>query len=113
MAPRVNVTATIPAGQSLSNAIDLSVGKAVLFHMPAAWTPAMLTFQLSPDGTSFWNDVVDFKTKEVTLNVRPGTSINMADWTAIVSGFLKLRSGSSKGPVPQEADRMFTITVET
>ena len=44
---RVILTTTIPAGQSLSGALDMSSGTAIFLHMPAEWTPAVLSFLIS------------------------------------------------------------------
>lgn len=109
--PRITVTATIPAGQSLSNAIDLSDGNAAFCQMPAAWTPALLTFQISCDNASF-GDLVDQNTREVSLNVIPGTVIRV-DLLPSRVGWLKFRSGSRFGPVIQTASRTFTLVADT
>jgi hypothetical protein len=108
---RTTVTATIPAGQSLSNAVDLSVGSAIFLHVPTEWTPAVLSFQVSPDNV-LYGDLVSASTYEVTLNIKEGTVIQR-DWMPAASGWLKLRSGSRYRPVIQAADRVFTITIET
>ncbi len=42
-------TATIPSGQSLSAEVDLGANSLVGIAMPAAWTAADLTFQVSSD----------------------------------------------------------------
>jgi hypothetical protein len=60
--PRVVVTATIPAGQSISSAIDLSAGNALFCQMPSGWTPALLTFLISYDNVTF-GDFVDQNTR--------------------------------------------------
>jgi hypothetical protein len=111
--PRITISATILAGQSLSSAIDLSDGAAIFLHMPPAWTPALLTFLISPDGVTY-NDAVDREAREVAINIRGGTSIRLSeDWTSAAAGYLKLRSGSSTRPIPQEASRTFVISAVT
>ena len=109
--PRMTVTATIPAGQSLSSVIDLSNGTAIFCQMPAAWTPALLSFQISCDNVTF-GDLVDQNTREVSLNVIPGTVIRV-DLLPSRYGWMKFRSGSRFGPVIQTANRIFTIIADT
>lgn len=109
--PRITVTATIPAGQSLSNAIDLADGNAAFCQMPAAWTPALLTFQISCDNVSY-GDLVGQDTREVSLNVIPGSVVRI-DLLPSRVGWLKFRSGSRYGPVIQTASRTFTIIADT
>ena len=112
--PRTQVTATIPAGQSLSNTIDIRSGAPVLIYLPTAWTSARLTYCLSYDGTTF-RDLYDRYAKEIAVNIRPGTVVRPnPEWTeAALGGYLKLRSGSADMPIAQAADRVFTITIDT
>lgn len=110
--PRITLTATIPAGQSLSGSIDLADGDAVFCHMPAAWTPALLSFQISYDNVIF-DDLVDHGGREISLNIRPGTVIPLLNVIPSQGGWLKFRSGSRAGAITQTADRIFTLTVVT
>ena len=52
LAPRAkpgitSVQVTIPAGQYLSDAADLSTGSMVMLMTPLNWTPANISFQIS------------------------------------------------------------------
>lgn len=105
------VTATIPSGQSLSNAIDLSAGTIIFIHMPGSWTPALLSFQVSPDGVTY-GDLVDVATKEISINIIPATVIK-ADWMPPLAGWIKLRSGSRSLAVTQPLSRAFTISIDS
>ena len=109
--PRTTVTATIPAGESLSSTVDLSAGSAIFFHMSADWTPALLSFQISADDVTF-GDLVDVDGREISINVIPGTVIRVNFVPAAV-GWLKFRSGSRFGPVAQTDERVFIISIET
>jgi hypothetical protein len=109
--PRTIITSTIPAGQSLSSAIDLSSGSAIFLHVPAEWTPAVLSFLVSPDNI-LWGDLVDQSSYEITIQIVPGT-VMRSDWIPAASGWLKFRSGSRHRPVSQSAARLFTLTIET
>ena len=77
--------------------------------MPPEWTGALLTFAMSDDGATF-HDLVGFDGHEVAINVVPGTAVIVPPAIARAIPFLKLRSGTKDQPVPQEADRQFTVT---
>ena len=109
--PRTVYTATILAGETLSSSVDLSVGTASLIFLPEAWTPALLSFQASPDNTDF-ADLVDLDMREISINVTPGTAIH-ANWIPAGVGWLKFRSGSRDHAVIQTASRVFTIAINT
>jgi hypothetical protein len=102
---------TILAGQSLSNAYDLSAGAPVFIHMDAGWTPSVMSFQVSPDGIQY-NDLFDQHSVQLVYNVAAGTSVRLdPKWTPVT--FLKVRSGPREAPVPQEANRVITFTLDT
>jgi hypothetical protein len=73
--PTTSATATIPAGSALSNAVDLSSGALQMLLCPVSWTPAYITFQVSPDNVT-WGDLFDKDGSEVSRNVRPGSGIH-------------------------------------
>jgi hypothetical protein len=106
-----NKTANIAAGQALSNVVDCSSGQPIAVYLPDDWTPARLTFQISPDGTNF-GDLFDASATEVAFNILPGTALILApQWTPIM--YLKVRSGSRENPVVQDADRGIIITIDS
>jgi len=101
------VTVTIPALESLSDAADMPNGVAAAVIMPIDFTPANLTFLISADGVLFV-DLFDQYGNEVMAACRPSTAVRVKD--AIGSALqMKIRSGTRDHPVPQEADRTFTI----
>ena len=103
---------TIAAGESLSDGADCTGGSIVRVTIPQEYTPANLTFQASSDG-SFYNDLYDADGNEVTLPVKPDTTVVVsAHWTRSI-GFVKFRSGTRKAPVEQKVDCRFAIAVET
>jgi hypothetical protein len=113
--PRVFTNATIAAGQSLSTSVDCRNGAPVLLFMPMAWTSARISYQLSNDGTNFW-DLFDRTSREIAVNVRAGTVVRFnPEWTDSALGcWIKIRSGSCDGPiVAQESSRVFTILINT
>jgi hypothetical protein len=99
-------------GESLSEGVDCSGGNAVRITMPAAWTPANLTFAISTDGGGY-NDLFDAEGKEVTMVVVPGSAVHIAAEWATFWNFIKFRSGTRSHPVKQETQRDFAITLMT
>jgi hypothetical protein len=108
--PAVVLTATIPAGESLSNAVDISAGTVLRIRMPDQWTPANISFQMAPTDTAadfrdLWIDA-----GEILLPVLPNRVVLIPDATGTLrEGFLKIRSGTSQAPIPQAADRTFEL----
>lgn len=97
-------TVTIAAGQALSPALD--TGGLVLggVLIPSTWTAALLTFQVSPDGTNFM-DLYDDQGNEVQLTAGASRGIGN-DAIALALGswrWIKLRSGTTASPVVQVA----------
>src|SRR5436190_21995840 len=96
----------IAAGEALSNAVDCSRGHLVRITMPAGWTRAPLTFQISSDGGGF-NDLVGLDGYEIMFtNVVPGSAVVVPSSTGRAVGWLKVRSGTRDEPVPQAEGRL-------
>ncbi|KYK50069.1 hypothetical protein A1D31_22415 [Bradyrhizobium liaoningense] len=100
-------------GESLSSGVDVSAGTIVRITTPGAWTPANLTFQISTDDASGYNDLYTAQGEEVTVVCKGGNSaILIAEpWTKAIN-FIKFRSGSRNYPVPQTEGRLFAIAIE-
>ena len=98
----------IAPGESLSDALDCSAGRIIKITMPGDWTYADITFQTSSDGVGF-NDIMRPDGQEVLCTVFPGTAIIGMD---LVTGFLKIRSGTRDRPIEQEEIRTFAIAIE-
>lgn len=77
--------------------------------MPASWTPASLTFQVSVDGTTF-QDLYDEYGSEVTVTAAASRTIRLtaADWWGVGLS-IKVRSGTSAAVVNQTAARALKI----
>ena len=101
---------TIAAGESLSDAVDVG-GDLVRITMPAAWTDADLTFQISTDG-QFFNDLYGYEGNEIDIPVIPGSAILLPPMLMSGINFIKFRSGRSQNPRPQEKQRVFAVTVD-
>jgi hypothetical protein len=103
-----NKTAVIANGASLSGSVYLGSLTLLSIIMPAAWTAASLTFQVSNDGTN-WNNLYDTANTEVAYTVAAGNALavepdKFAGWR-----FLKVRSGTTAAAVAQAAERTFTL----
>jgi hypothetical protein len=102
----------IEAGESLSNGIEVG-GDLVRITMPATWKPeANLTFQISSDG-EFFNDLFSLDGDEVMIPVVPGSGVVIPRDMLRGVGFIKFRSGRAEQGQPQEAQREFSVAVET
>lgn len=101
-------TATIANGESLSGAVDLGDGILTRIEMPAAWTAAGLTFQVSADNST-WLDLYDDAGSEVsvTADASQAMRVDFADWIGV--RYLKARSGTSGTPVNQGAERVLSL----
>jgi hypothetical protein len=105
----------IQEGESLSDGLDCSEGVITRLTMPGNWTPANITFQISTDG-AMYNSLVDRDGNDITMTVVPGSAVVVAQFVpkealeAIV--FLKIRSGSSNHPVPQQELREFAVAID-
>lgn len=110
---RTILPVTIPAGQSLSNAVPV-VGRPVVgIIMPAAWTTAELSF-LNGEDIPPWKEyqsVVDLKNKEMSLPVEAGIFMKLSGTEWLGFGYLKLRSGTAATPVPQATERVIGIVL--
>lgn len=100
------ITATIPAGSSLSNAIDLSPYryqggyKANALIVPSNWTSATIAFQVSSDNVNFY-PLFDGQGNEYTNVATPSTALLLDPAVFNSYAYLKIQSGSSTAPVNQ------------
>lgn len=103
------VTGTFQAGQSLSDPINVT-GTLTGIGIPADWTPAILSFQISPDSGTNWFDLMDLDNSEVMFNVTPGTMLAINAGSALDNKmFFKLRSGTRAYPVVQTGQRTISL----
>lgn len=76
--------------------------------MPAAWTAAELTFQVSADGITY-GDLYEADATEVSVMAAASRYIRLEPSAWAVIRYLKVRSGTSAAPVNQAAQRTFTF----
>jgi hypothetical protein len=109
-AGRTTTTATIANGASLSGAVDLGGATMVAIQMPANWTAANLTFQLSADGVTY-AELQDELGNTFTVTAAASLAIASAALAATFLGarYLKVRSGTSGVPINQGAARDIKI----
>ncbi|MFZ1109842.1 MAG: hypothetical protein WAN43_16025 [Rhodomicrobium sp.] len=108
MALFVPVTASFSAGQSLSAATGLGENALHGILMPAIWTPANLTFQVSLDGVNYF-EFYDAFGNEITVIADAGRYVQLdpAVWRA-VNGVI-VRSGIQLQPVVQVSATALTL----
>src|SRR5262245_56382345 len=117
MAGLTTVTATIPAGQSMSNSVDCTAGSTSGemrgLIMPDAWIVAGgITFQVSMDNIN-WHNVYIQTGDEFRCAVTPGALVYLfADFARTVK-FLRIRSGTSGQPYNQPVARDFQVILMT
>lgn len=104
--------AKIAKDGSITGVIDLAGYALCGIQMPAAWTAADLTFQVSHDGQTF-ADLYDHDDNEVAVKVDAARFIqlNPQDWLGV--RFLKIRSGSAQTPTTQDAERIIVLVTHT
>jgi hypothetical protein len=71
--------------------------------MPPNWSAANASFQMSDDNVTFYN-LVDSQGQEFLLPVTAGTALSVDESVTQGTLWIKVRSGSSGNPVPQESD---------
>lgn len=112
-------TATITAGGSLSNAVDLGGDRPGELHslislqMPAtAWTAAALTFQGSMDGATY-ADVYKSDGNELSVSVGASRFVLLSPSQFAGLRYVKVRSGTSASPVAQAAGAVISLGVRS
>jgi hypothetical protein len=112
MALKVITGPVIPAGGSLSEAVDIGDNAEIVrINMPAEWTPATLAFAVSAEGTRY-SGLYAPDGREVTINVVPGGAVVVPEEHSRSIRLLKLHSGAVGQPIEQEAERQFELVVK-
>lgn len=104
------VTATIPAGAALSEAVNLEDKRLHQILLPAAWQAAPLSFRTSADGTAFY-DVADMSGEHRTVQMTGGRAVILEPEVVAGLRFIQLRSGTSDAPVIQAAAREIGLLI--
>ena len=106
------VEVTILNTASLSAAVDLKGADVLRIAMPAAWTAADLTFQVSDDaGGTFRNVYWDWG-PEMVIDADVAMSIELSPFVGLHNiDQIKVRSGTAAVPVAQGGDRVILLAV--
>jgi len=107
------VAVTILNAASLSAAVELHGADILRINMPAAWTAADLTFQLSDDGGGNWYGNVYWDWgPEMVIDADVDMSIELSPFVGLHNiDRIKVRSGTAGVPVAQGDDRVITLIV--
>jgi hypothetical protein len=96
--------ATIASGQSLSGIVDLQDSRATGIILPAAWTTAAITYQVSADNITYIN-LYDAAGAEISTAAAASRAVNLDPAAFLGWRYLKLRSGTAALAVNQAASR--------
>ena len=99
---------TISNGTSLSPAISIGNGLLVGIAMPAGWDAAGMTFQVSYDGGTTFQEMQS-ASAAISFTVAAGQfiAVDPTLWRGVNT--LKVRSGTAATPVNQTADRIINL----
>lgn len=113
-----SVTATIANAASVTGDIFVD-RRLVAIHLPAAWTPAAITFDGSIDGGATFKpvfDIVGGAATERTISAANVAALadrmltqNLGDWLGFTH--IRIRSGTAAAPVAQGAPRAFVLSL--
>lgn len=97
----------IANGASLSVAYNLQGKIPAGIYMPAAWTAAGLTFQVSPDGVTYYN--LHTSAGEYSLTTAASIFLSLSQANFAGANYIKVRSGTGAVPVNQGAARALVL----
>lgn len=100
--PSTALTATIATGASLSDVVTIPDGFRVdALAIPAGWTTANMTFQVSIDGTNFY-DAYEYGNELLFYPIAgKATCLGPENSLKISKRYLKVRSGTAATAVAQ------------
>jgi hypothetical protein len=105
----VSKTATIAAGASLSDAVDIDGWKFMAFEMPAEWDAASMTYQASIDNVTFKDLYMDGAEVTGTVTASKVCAVNLNALAFAAVRYIKIRSGTAATPVNQTAERKINV----
>ena len=100
---------TISGGTSLSPAMAMNNSFVSGIIIPATWSAADLTFQVSFDGTNFYDLYDGTDGTEVVIKGIAGKALRVAPVDFMGYTYLKVRSGTGATPVNQTGDKLITV----
>jgi hypothetical protein len=108
--------ATIAAGTALSGPVPLGALTMVGISMPAVWTAAVLTFQVSPDGGTTWQEAYTDAGVEISITAAAGQFIVLTDFASYLwrgVNMVQVRSGTLGAPVNQVAAAVVNLVTRS
>lgn len=105
------LTVTLASGSSLTEAINLGGLRLFGLVLPATWTAADLTFQVSTDGGSTWANLYEQDGTEVIASGKTSGCLTVHPSVFAAFQYIRIRSGTSAVPVSQTADRALKLIV--
>ncbi len=99
----VTNTVTIENGGTTSGTIDLQGRGLVMVILPASFTGTAITFQASPDNSTFY-DLYNTANTQLSMTVTQGRAYMIDPGDLVGVRYLKLKSGSAEG-----AERTITL----
>lgn len=103
-----STSVTIASGASLSGAADFGDRRLGAIIMPASWTAAAMTIQVSVDGTNYYN-LYDQDGVEFSMSADASRTIVIDPSYFGLIRYVKVRSGTAGVPVNQGADRILVL----
>jgi hypothetical protein len=105
-------TVTVANGASLSGAAQLlpNDGRLVAIIMDAAWDTNAVTFQVSVDGTNYfnlYNEGTEYSLAGVVASAYNAVDINVF----LAARYVKVRSGTAAAAVNQVGDAVVTLVM--
>ena len=123
LAATMTTTATcvIPAGTSVSGAIDMTVPDRfgfvpMIVIVPDAWTSAKLTVQISYNNNGTWHSIhrwLDNTAYTTFKTLNANDAVSMDGYILRGCPFFRFISGTDSVPVNQVADRTLTVICGT
>jgi len=112
--PLTTQDAAISNGASLSAAVELTEGQLVALLMPAAWTAAAVSFDVSYDGSTYAplynaNGEVKVASTHISTSERRVLALDPVDFLG--AKYVKVRSGLNGAAVNQGGARTVTLLI--
>ena len=102
------MTATIASGTSLSSAVSVRGCSIAALIIPASWTAAVITFQVSMDGVTYYN-YYNSSGSEPSITVASSTAVQIDPALLWVFPYIIVRSGTAATPVTQSGAKVVTL----
>lgn len=106
-------SAVIASGASISPSVNLGGLRLFGLVLPAAFTAASLTFQVSFDNGVSWMNMYDASGSEVCVTASTSRYIALDPSLYSAVCMIRLRSGTASAPVAQAQDTSITLVLRS